>query len=105
MSLIKRNDGSIPSESRIARELANFNLGNLSENPSALTIEAGGRRYVFPTTRYNDRDFMHQTYISNFEGKEIRIVRPNANYQDLLGDTITFASTYSNGFAIHYKLD
>ena len=106
ITLLKSNYGSISSEESVAREIEQTLNGSfLTMTNNQMIIETHSDRFFLTLEKYDDHDPLHDTFITNLFGKVIRIVRPSEHFRDMLGDNITFASGYSNGFAIHFNIE
>ena len=105
ISLLKSNFGSISSEGVIARKIEqSFDGCTIVMRSTEIICDTSSGKVTSQLRKFDDRDPLHETFLTTIFNTEIRIVRPVERYRHLLGDKITFASVYSNGFAIHFEI-
>lgn len=99
--LVRANYGSIPSEKNIAKLIENLNGSNFIKNEDSIILGSS----KFSIERFDDGDPIHDTFLSTYNNQQIRIVKPLENYEYVFGKTITIASIYPYGFAIHFNIE
>ena len=105
LSLLKTNYGDHKAEESDCEYFASLNGWKAEIGETSLILVSPEGR----TTKYEihimESDFITDTWAGELHGGvKFRIVRPNRKMLALLGDTVTFASMYHDGYAVHYNL-
>ena len=96
ITLLKSNYGSISTEKGLASRIEKVFNGSKVSNEGIITLTL---------QRFNDKDPFNKVYVTTLWGELIRICKTEDSYVDLLDNHLTFASGYSNGFAIHFEVE
>lgn len=100
LSLIKANPGSLYGEETEFAIAKSFDGATISlSNDEIKIVSLQGDNYVFNLIEWEE-DYFYSTKKSTYSnGKELRILQTKMKS---LGDNITFASMFGNGYAVHY---
>lgn len=100
LSLIKANPGSRYGESSEFEIAKSFNGATILISDEKIVIDTcAGKHYVFNLIEWEE-DYFYSTKKASYpSGKELRILQIKMRS---LGNTITFASMYGDGYAVHY---
>lgn len=104
--LIRTNYGSRLSEHDICERIAKYDNAECTISDNYLKLSRDND--IFETKlEVFEEDSLTKTWLGKYEdGTDFRVVRPNTLYRENnLGDEyITIASTYHNGYAVHFLL-
>lgn len=105
LSLVKTNYGDHRAEESDCGYFASLNGWKAEMSETTLVLFSPDGR----TTNYDihimESDFITDTWLGELPSEvKFRIVRPKREMLPLIGDTITFASIYHDGYAVHYNL-
>ena len=93
LSIVKTNYGDHKAEESDCEYFASLNGWKVEISETSYDIHI------------MESDFITDTWVGELRGGvKFRIVRPNRKMLPLLGDTVTFASMYHDGYAVHYNL-
>lgn len=104
--LIKINYGSRPSEHDLCERIAQYDNAECSISEEYLKLSLENNIFETILTAFED-DTLTRTWLGKYEnGTAFRVVRPSNLYREHnLGDEyITIASTYHDGYAVHFLL-
>lgn len=104
--LIKTNYGNRPSEHDICEKIAKYNNAecSISDNYLKLSIE---KKILETSLTTFEEDFLTTTWLGRYKNDmPFRVVRPSNLYHKYnLGDNyITIASTFHDGYAVHFLI-
>lgn len=106
ITLLKSNYGSISTEKGLASRIEKvFNGSEVSLSETEMKCETNEGIITLSLQRFNDKDPFNKVYVTTLWGELIRICKTEDSYVDLLDNHLTFASGYSNGFAIHFEVE
>ena len=102
LSLIKANPGSQYGEKSEFEIAKSFDGATIIISDERIVINtSAGNQYVFNLIDWEE-DYFYSTKKASYpSGMELRILQTKI---DALGDSITFASMYGNGYAVHYDI-
>lgn len=105
LQYFKTNPGNWKKEKEIYSKLENLNGLDVIISPSEVKIYKGKNIILcFPIT-FLSEDVFTKTYTTKIDNEvKIRICIPNTTFGNLLGNSISFASMLSDGFAVHYNI-
>ena len=100
LSLIKANPGSRYGENSEFEFAKSFDGATIKISDEEIVIDkCVGEHYVFKLVEWEE-DYFYSTKKSSYpSGMELRILQTK---MPVLGNTITFASMFGNGYAVHY---
>ena len=106
IALIKTNYGNHPSERDICKKIAKYDnaVCQISDNYLKLSIE---KTILETSLTVFEEDFLTTTWLGRYKnGMLFRVVRPNNLYHkyNLGDDYITIASTFHDGYAVHFLI-
>lgn len=105
LSLVKTNYGDHRAEESDCEYFASLNGWKVEISETSLVLVSLDGRTASYDIHIMESDFITDTWVGEFRGGvKFRIVRPNRKMLPLLGDTVTFASMYHDGYAAHYNL-
>lgn len=105
ISLLKSNYGSISTEKSLASRIEKvFNGSKVSLSETEMRCETNEGLIILSLQRFNDKDPFNRVYVTTLWGEFIRICKTEDSYVEFLDNHLTFASGYSNGFAIHFEV-
>lgn len=106
ITLLKSNYGSISSEKDLASRIEKtFNNSRIQLTENEMRCETSNGLIVLSLQKFNDKDPFNKVYVTTLWGKLIRICKTADDFETLFGNHLTFASGYSNGFAIHFNVN
>jgi len=100
LSLIKANPGSRYGEETEFAIAKSFNGATIRISDEEVVVTTiSGENYIFRLDEWEE-DYFYSTKRSFYSnGEELRILQTKMK---ALGDNITFASMFGNGYAVHY---
>jgi len=106
IALIKTNYGNHPSERDICKKIAKYDnaVCQISDNYLKLSIE---KTILETSLTVFEEDFLTTTWLGRYKnGMPFRVVRPSNLYHkyNLGDDYITIASTFHDGYAVHFLI-
>lgn len=105
LSLVKTNYGDHRAEESDCEYFASLNGWKVEISETSLVLVSLDGRTASYDIHIMESDFITDTWVGELRGGvKFRIVRPNRKMLPLLGDTVTFASMYHDGYAAHYNL-
>lgn len=105
LSLVKTNYGDHRAEESDCEYFASLNGWKVEISETSLVLVSLDGRTASYDIHIIESDFITDTCVGELRGGvKFRIVRPNRKMLPLLGDTVTFASMYHDGYAVHYNL-
>lgn len=100
LSLIKANPGSRHGEETEFTIAKSFDDATISISDNEIIINStSGHRFIFKLVEWEEDSFYSTKKSSYPNGEELRILQTK---MPILGNTITFASMFGNGYAVHY---
>ncbi|MGM9824276.1 MAG: hypothetical protein ACI30Q_07875 [Muribaculaceae bacterium] len=100
LSLEKVNYGNHFLEKKIAEKIVLWDGKEIDVQDNYLVVNGN----LFSTDNL-ESDLLTTTLVSQFgDGTKFRIVRPCELFLQIAGDTITFASMYHDGYAVHFNI-
>ena len=105
LSLVKTNYGDHRAEESDCEYFASLNGWKVEISETSLVLVSLDGRTASYDIHIMESDYITDTWVGELRGGvKFRIVRPNRMMLLLLGDTVTFASMYHDGYAVHYNL-
>ena len=104
LSIEKVNYGDHFVEREYCDKIQKFNGGKLIMSQDHLKIENDADALETKIEFY-EKDPFTDSWVGSFsDGTQFRIVKPNPLFVKLTGNTITIASMYHDGFAVHFNI-
>lgn len=105
LSIVKTNYGDHKAEESDCEYFVSLNGWKVEISETSLVLVSLDGRTASYDIHIMESDFITDTWVGELRGGvKFRIVRPNRKMLPLLGDTVTFASMYHDGYAVHYNL-
>ena len=106
ITLLKSNYGSISTEKGLACRIERvFNGSKVSLSETEMKCETNEGLITLSLERFNDKDPFNRVYVTTLWGELVRVCKTEDSYVEFLDNHLTFASGYSNGFAIHFEVE
>ncbi len=104
LSIEKVNYGDHYVERGYCDNIKNLDGGKIIMSQDYLKIENDANCLETKIVFY-EKDPFTDSWVGNFsDGTQFRIVKPNPLFVKFTGNTITIASMYHDGFAVHFNI-
>lgn len=104
LSIEQVNYGDHYIEREYCDKIQGLNGGLIEMAQNHLRIQRGNECLETELVFY-EKDPFTLSWVGNFSnGTQFRIVKPNPQFIALTGNTITIASMYHDGYAVHFKI-
>ena len=104
ISLEKVNYGDHYIEKAYCDKVKNLDGGIISMTNSYLRIQNSSNMLESSISFYEEDPFTISWLGQFLDGTQFRIVKPNSRFISLIGNTITIASMYHDGYAVHFNI-